>query len=185
MRKLVVAEFITLDGFIARKNGEMDFFSLIQNDQTAMENSQKNWDLILMGKNTYEVMSSFWPKVKNEDNKIAMFMNRTPKIVLSSSLKKAPWGDFEPLEIISNDEVQKVKNLKKQEGKDIVIMGSAMTSKFLLENDLVDEYYLWVYPIVLGEGKSLFEGISKDYSLELKEEKNLGKGVIELGYRVK
>lgn len=184
MRKLVVAEFITLDGFIARENGEMDFFSQFQNDQKAMVEAQKNWDCILMGKNTYEIMSHFWPKNKDEKNKVASFMNNTPKVVISSSLKNGIWGEYDPAEIIKTNVVENVKELKSRKGKDIVLMGSAITSQYLLENKLVDEYYLWVYPIIIGKGKSLFGGLKQDRIFAMLEEKLMSKGVINISYKV-
>ena len=184
MRKLIVAEFITLDGFIAKQDGQMDFFMQFQSERNMMIEAQKDWDLLLMGRNTYETMVHFWPNSKDENDLIAKYMNTVPKTVLSTSLKDAPWGKYEAATVLSEHINEAIKHLQQQPGKHIALLGSAITSKYLLDHDLVDEYFLLIYPIVLGEGKSLFNGISSQKKLQLIESKTLGNGVVQVRYKV-
>lgn len=184
MRKLIVAEFLTLDGFIARQDGQMDFFNQFQNDRNSMIEAQKDWDLLFMGRNTYELMVHFWPNSTDNNDLIAKYMNSVPKKVLSASLKEAAWGKYQAASVLSKNIPEEINNLKKEKGKNIALLGSAITSKYLLENNLVDEYFLLVYPIVLGQGKSLFSGTKVQKNLQLIENKTLDNGIIKLRYDV-
>ncbi len=184
MRKLIVAEFVTLDGFISRVDGQMDFFLQFPNETDMMINAQKDWDLLLFGKNTYDALVHFWPNNKDKKDTIATYMNTVPKIVVSSTLKSAPWGDYKEVSILSKNISEEINKLKQQEGKSIAVLGSAMTTQYLLEQGLVDEYSLLVYPIILGAGKSLFSSANSQKRFQLIENKTLGEGVIQLKYKV-
>lgn len=133
-----------------------------------------------MGRVAYEMIRS-WASVPIENNPVARFMNEVPKIVFSKSLKKAPWGRYEPARVVSNVE-EEIKNQRKRMGKDSVVLGSSKLVQFLITHKLVDEYLFWVYPIAFGSGKHWSP--SKDpVELKLKRANVFKSGIIELCYQ--
>jgi dihydrofolate reductase len=191
MRKIIVHEFITLDGVIQAPGGEDEdtdggfehggwthpywhddigarFFEIME--QT---------DTLLLGRKTWEGHGAAFEPM--EDDPFGDAMNGVRKVVASDTLKSADaWRNST---LISGDIVEEVRNLKNQPGKDILMDGSSVLIHTLAENDLVDEYQLHVYPLVLGGGKRLFpEG--KRQNLKLFETKTLPTGVVFQAYRV-
>ena len=187
MRKLVVAEFITLDGYIAGPSGHLDFGGSIDDVdgefQTEMISTQRKWGLLLMGRRTYDELSSSWESTPIEGNPIAKYMNTIPKVVVSSKLKSAPWGKWESANIISQSIRDEVDNLKKMSGKDIAVLGSANLSQQLVEMELVDEYSLIVFPVVAGSGIPLFSKNNHDLRLKLLESRRLKSGLLIIRYQ--
>ena len=174
--KIVVTEFITLDGVI----GEPQEWSFpYWTDETA---KFKLDELLatsahLLGRVTYEGFAEAWPS-RTDEAGFADRMNSLPKYVVSTTLKKAEWSNSA---IIKANVAEEVAKLKKQSGGDILIAGSATLIRFLMEHDLVDEYRLLTYPIVLGKGKRLFtDGMAA--SLKLTEFRPMGSGVVLLRY---
>jgi dihydrofolate reductase len=184
MRKLIVAEFVSLDGFIAKENGQMDFFTHFQQDRNMMIEAQQDWDLLLMGRHTYELMVQFWPHNQDDKDPIAKYMNHVDKIVISSTLKKATWGTYREPEIVKNNIPERIRQLKKQQGKNIALLGSAITANYLMEQALVDEYFLLIYPILIGKGKPLFNMPPTTQMVALIENQMAGKGILQLKYAV-
>ena len=186
-RKLVVAEFITIDGYIAGPTGHLDFggsFEDVDGEfQQEMISTQGNWGLLLLGRRTYDEISSSWASVPVEGNPIAEFMNTIPKVVVSRRLKNAPWGNWESAKIISQHIRDDVENLKKEPGKDIAVLGSANLSQQLVEMGLVDEYSLLVIPVIAGGGTPLFSNENRDLRFKLLENRRHKSGVLRLRYQ--
>jgi dihydrofolate reductase len=165
MRKLVVQEFVTLDGFAAGPEGELDFVTeagaaadptegpFVENQLAFIE----SLDTILLGAVTYRMFAAYWPEQTTETQGIADALNATPKVVFSSTLESAPWGRWGPARLVSGSAADEVRRLKAEPGNDMVLWGSLMLAGSLVREGLVDEYRLQVLPVVLGRGKRLFE----------------------------
>jgi dihydrofolate reductase len=172
MSKIIVTEFITLDGVIEAPN-EWSFpywndeISKIKFEELMASGTQ------LLGRVTYEGFAAAWPAMEEDEAGFGKKMNSMPKVVVSTTLKKAEWTNST---IISGNAAEEIAKLKKQPGGDILVAGSAKLIQFLMQNDLIDEYTLLVYPLVVGKGKRLFaDGASA--SLKLIEERATPTGV--------
>jgi dihydrofolate reductase len=188
MRKLILEEWLSLDGYAEDQNGKLDFFPSTEankfSDQDQLEFLERI-DTILLGRKTYELFADFWPNVTTGTEIIADKLNSLDKIVFSKTLQKAPWGQFREAQIIGNDAIEAVKKLKQQDGKDMVLWGSISLAQDLIKADLIDEYHLQVCPTVTGGGKSLFPDLSHYKELELIDVKKYDTGVVFLNYQPK
>ena len=174
--KIAVTQFMTLDGVV---ESPQDWSFPYWSDETA----KFKWDELLataahlLGRVTYEGFAAAWPD-RTDAQGFADRMNGLPKYVVSTSLKKAEWNNSH---IIKTNVADEIAKLKKQPGDDILVAGSMTLIRMLMEHDLVDEYRLLMYPIVLGKGKRLFtDGMAA--SLRLIESKPMGSGVVLLRY---
>lgn len=175
MRKVVVSEFISLDGVIENPAWTFQFESE-ERDQYKF-NELKAADALLLGRVTYEGFAAAWPGMAEQTGEYGAWMNGYPKYVASTTLDKTEWN----ASLIEGDLGTAIKQLKEQPGRDILIFGSGTLVASLLREDLVDEYRLMTFPIVLGEGQRLFtEGLKT--TLELAEVTPLGAGVVVLTY---
>jgi dihydrofolate reductase len=180
MRKVIVQEFVTIDGFAAGPNGELDFVTDSSADPTSGEfvDDQLAFigtvDTILLGANTYRMFSEFWPEQTVETQGIADALNSTPKVVFSKTLEEAPWGKWEPARVVAGEARDEVGRLKGEPGKDLVLWGSIALAKSLMQDGLVDEYALWVCPVVLGQGMRLFDDGSETQRMSRLETKAYG-----------
>ena len=175
--KIVVTQFITLDGVV---ESPQDWSFPYWSDETGKFKFDEllGTDVQLLGRVTYEGFASAWPTMERDEAGFADKMNSMPKYVVSTTLKKAEWNNST---IIKSNVVEEVAGLKKQSGGDILVAGSMTLIRTLMEHDLVDEYRLLTYPIVLGKGKRLFtDGMAA--SLKLTESKLMGSGVVLLRY---
>jgi len=175
--KIVVTQFITLDGVV---ESPQDWSFPYWSDETGKFKFDEllGTDVQLLGRVTYEGFASAWPTMERDEAGFADKMNSMPKYVVSTTLKKAEWNNST---IIKSNVVEEVSGLMKQSGGDILVAGSMTLIRTLMEHDLVDEYRLLTYPIVLGKGKRLFtDGMAA--SLKLIESKPMGSGVVLLRY---
>jgi dihydrofolate reductase len=174
--KIVVTEFLTLDGVMEAPN-EWSF--PYWGDDIAKLKLDELFaaDAHLLGRVTYEGFAAAWPSMTDEAG-FADRMNGLPKYVVSTTLKKAEWNNSH---IIKKNVVEEVSKLKQQPGGDALVAGSATLIHALAEHDLVDEYRLLVYPIVVGKGKRLFKD-GNDTKLKLVETKPFASGVVLLRY---
>lgn len=159
MRKLILEEWISLDGYAADRNGTTDFFPSTEANRYSDEDQLKfleTVDMILLGRKTYELFVDFWPTEKSSQEIIASRLNEIPKVVLSNTLKRAPWGEWPDATVISGDTVEAVRKLKQGQGKNIVLWGSISLAQALMQADLIDEYHLQMIPVRLGAGRLLF-----------------------------
>lgn len=136
---------------------------------------------MLYGRKTYEMLAPYWSALKNNEMGVADKLNTAPKYVVSSTLKKADWGDST---IIRENIAGEIKKLKGSTGGDILIQGSATLVKSLLEAGLVDELRLLVHPVIMGRGERFFQD-GMHASLQLTETRTLDLGVIVLYYQLK
>ena len=178
MRKVIVSEFVTLDGVM--ESNEKWQFPYYSDDLAEFNKAQiLALDAILLGRVTYEVFASSWPSRTNNEFGIADKLNSTPKFVVSSTLEKAEWNNST---LIKENVAEEIANLKRQPGGDIGITGSATLIQSLMQSDLIDEYRLLVHPVVVGSGKRLFRDGNKA-ALKLIKTKMFSSGVVMLSYQ--
>jgi dihydrofolate reductase len=185
MGRIVVTEFISLDGVIEDPGGAEDFkhsgwsFEISRGDegnQFKLEETMAT-EALLLGRRTYEGFAEAWPSRKGE---FADKFNSMPKYVVSSTMEGADWTNST---VLKGDPAKEVPKLKDRHDGDIAIHGSAQLVQDLLEHDLVDELRLMVFPVVLGAGKRLFADTSDKKPLRLADSKVVGDGVTILTYR--
>ena len=134
---------------------------------------------VLLGRVTYEIFAAYWPTVTDESDEIAHALNTLPKYVASTTLADADWSGTT---VLNSDVAEEVARLKEKPGKDILVVGSSQLAQTLMEHDLVDEYQLWLHPIVLGSGKRLFRDQSSTKRLRLVDSKTTVSGLVILTY---
>ena len=182
MGKLIVSEWITLDGIFdgdTMKEWFMPFES--SERQGYIRDGILAADAILMGRTTYEMLASFWPHQKNDDMGPASKLNSVAKFVVSAKLKKAEWNNST---IINKNIVEEITKLKRQQGNVIQIEGSATLVQSLMEENLIDEFRFLVHPIIIGSGKRFFKDEMKTSGMELVKTQTLDKGVVLLCYKL-
>ena len=187
MGKVVVSEFISLDGVIEDPGGAegTDFggwtFRFPADDgQKFKFDELMASDALLLGRLTYEGFAAAWPAMEETTGEFGARMNSMPKVVVSTTLREPTWKNTT---IVSRDVVSTVVNLKKQYDGDILVAGSATLVDTLREHDLVDEYRLMVHPVVLGQGKRLFKDGATATDLALVDSRKVGPDVQLLTYR--
>ena len=186
MRKVVVQEFVTLNGLAASPNGTVDFVPASTQGDKAFGRDQLAFidtiDTILLGRMTYAMLAGYWPHVTAGAEKVfADKLNATPKVVFSRTLDRAPWGTWNEARIVSGAPPDEVAKLKGQAGKDIAIWGSLSLVRSLIKAGLVDEYRLVVCPVVLGGGTPLFNE-SPSITMTLITVNTLDRGAVALRY---
>ena len=179
MRKIIVSNYVTLDGFFAGPNGEIDWFIWDEEMAKYSKDILNTIDTILFGRVTYELMASYWPTATTEDPLITDTMNSLPKIVFSKTLDKVEWNNSM---LIKENVEEEISILKKQPGKDMVIFGSGSIVSAFTQLGLIDEYRLIVNPIILGKGKPLFRDLKDKLNLKLLEAKKFRCGNVLLCY---
>ena len=187
MRKLIVQEWLSADGFAADEQGSTDFFGPTAANASADEDilsSMESVDTILLGANTYRMFLGFWPTDQSAKEIMADRINETTKIVFSNSLDQVEWGKFDTIQLQQGDAVEAVKKLKQQEGKDLVLWGSLSLFRSLLSANLIDAIKISTVPIILGKGIRLF-GESDPIHLETGDTKKYDSGNTLVSYRVK
>jgi dihydrofolate reductase len=184
MGRIVVTEFISLDGVIEDPGGSEDFryggwsFQISrgdEGDQFKLDETMSA-EALLLGRRTYEGFAEAWPPREGE---FADKFNNMPKYVVSSTLKDPDWANST---VLDGDLVEQVSKLKQDVDGDVVVHGSAQLVQGLVEHGLVDELRLMVFPVVLGTGKRLFGETSDKHSLRLADSKIVGDGVAILVY---
>jgi class 3 adenylate cyclase/dihydrofolate reductase len=187
MRRLVASEFVTLDGVMEAPGHEphpdgKNAWAL----RYAGEDQQRykveellQAGAVLLGRVTYEIFASFWPAAPKDEG-FANRMNSIPKYVVSQRLRAASWQNSS---IIGGNPAQKIAELKRQPGGDILLFGSADLLNLLVDHDLIDEYRLMVFPVVLGGGKRLFRDARDVLHLQLVDTRAFASGVTVLTYR--
>jgi dihydrofolate reductase len=188
MRKLIVEEWVSLDGYVADKNGQLDFFTHLTPDQNKYSDADQlkfleTIDTILMGRKTYELFVDFWPGATIDKEVIADKLNETKKIVFSNTMTKAPWGQWAEAEIISGDVIAAVKKLKLLPGKDMVMWGSISVAQSLMKENLIDEYHIQLCPVLTAGGRSLFTPQINPSQLNLLEVRHYDTGTVFLNYQ--
>jgi dihydrofolate reductase len=183
MRKVVVFNMVSLDGYFVDGRGDMSWAH--KNDEewnTFVSGNASGNGVLLFGRVTYDMMASYWPSpmaLKNSPA-VAKGMNEMPKIVFSRTLDKVTWNNTK---LLKGDLATEVRKLKRESGPDMVILGSGSIVSQLAEENLIDEYQLATSPIVLGEGRTLFEGVTKKLNLKLTQSRTFGNGTVFVCYQ--
>ncbi|MFU1793181.1 dihydrofolate reductase family protein [Paenibacillus azoreducens] len=185
MRKIIASEFVSLDGVMEEPNWTFQFNTDEQNQFKYEE--LKACDTLLVGRVTYEGFAAAWPKVKDTVAKgvvipddFADRMNNYPKYVVSTTLQEVSWNNSQ---LIKGDLVEEITKLKQMPGRDILVAGSCQLVNTLMQHDLIDEYRIMVFPIVVGEGKRLFNDHNARKILQHVETKTFRSGVTVLTYK--
>ena len=184
MRKLVVFNSVTLDGYFADVNGDMSFAHKDNKDtewNAFVEENASGGGALLFGRVTYELMKSYWPTpiaIKN-DPVVAERMNSMPKVVFSRTLDKASWKNTK---LVKDGMAAEIRKMKKEPGEGMAILGSGSIVSQLAQEGLIDEYQIVVNPIVLGKGKTLFDGIKESLNLKLIKSRTFRNGSVFLCY---
>lgn len=190
MRKLILEEWLSLDGHVTDQNGGLDFFTALTPEQNKHSDRDQlkfleTVDTILLGRKTYELFVAFWPTATTAQEVIADRLNAIPKVVLSNTLTAAPWGQWAPAEIVRGDAKEAVARLKARSGKNIVLWGSISLAQSLLPARLIDEVHLQVCPVITGGGRRLFPEPWPPMDLQLQETRPYPTGTAFLSYSTK
>jgi dihydrofolate reductase len=181
---LVVFNQVTLDGYFVDGNGGMSWAHKSKQDaewNVFVANNASGGGVLLFGRITYELMASYWPTLQalKNDPIVAESMNDFPKIVFSRTLDKVSWKNTK---LVKGDMVAEVRKMKKEPGEDMVILGSGSIVSQLAQTGLIDEYQISLNPIVLGKGRTMFEGIKGRLTLKLTKTRSFGNGNVMLWY---
>ncbi len=188
MRNLVFFMHTSLDGFVAGVNGEMDWITIHDELFDFVATMTAKADTALYGRVTYEMMQNYWPNAGNKPNaskhdiEHSAWYNKVPKVVLSRTMNEQGLVNTK---VINDQLTENINKIKNQDGKDILIFGSPRASHSLLSLGLIDEFWLFVNPVLLGKGMPLFKDITEPIKLNLLETKIFSWGVIALHYETK
>jgi dihydrofolate reductase len=191
MRKVISFMHISLDGFVAGPNGEMNWIKADEEIFNHVGKRISQGDTALYGRVTYQMMESYWPTAADKptaskhDIEHAKWYKNVHKVVLSKTMGEA----LPNTKIISNNLTDSINEIKKHSGEDILLFGSPTATHSLMQQNLIDGYWLFVNPIILGQGIPLFAGINSDsdrekIKLKLLTTKQFASGVTELNYIV-
>lgn len=184
MGRIVVSEFVSLDGVMEAPGGGEDYvhagwtFEISrgpEGDRFKLEETQEA-EALLLGRVTYEGFAAAWPSMQGD---FADKFNGMPKYVVSSTLEDPSWNNSK---VISGDLASEVAKVRAEIDGEIVVHGSAQLTRGLIEADLVDELRLMVFPVLLGSGKRLFGEMSEKHALRLTESRTVGEGIAILIY---
>jgi len=185
MRKLVFFMHTSLDSFVAGPNGEMNWIKVDEAIFDFVGTMTDQADTALYGRVTYEMMESYWPTAADKptatkhDIEHSQWYNKVSKIVLSRTIKETGQRNTK---VISENISENINRLKQQDGKNIIIFGSPSASNSLLKMGVVDEFWIFVNPVLLGQGMPLFKDITESVLLTLIETRTFDNGVIALHY---
>jgi dihydrofolate reductase len=186
MRSLIYFMHSSLDGFVAGTNGEMGWITVDDEIFELVSTMTDNADTALYGRVTYQMMEAYWPTAGDKpdaskhDKEHSTWYAKVSKVVLSRTLKET---GLRNTIVISDNLPENINKLKQQSGKNILIFGSPRASHSLLQIGLIDEYWIFVNPILLGQGIPLFNHLQGKIKLRLLENKTFKSGVVALHYR--
>jgi dihydrofolate reductase len=188
MRKLIVSMNMSLDGFMSGPRDELDWHFESWSDAMGGKLLEllDNADTMLLGRITYEAMANYWPfrplqqDFPRQDQAIADKMNRYAKIVFSHNPGPIFWNNTR---YASGHFAEEIRELRNRSGKNILLFGSGKLVSSFMESGLVDEYLLWIHPVLLGKGSPLFSNLKKTMKLKLSGSEILDPGVAVLSYQ--
>ena len=187
MRKLISFMHISLDGFVAGPNGEMDWIKVDEEIFSYVAKRISEGDTALYGRKTYEMMENYWPTAADKPNaskhdiEHSKWYSEVYKVVLSKTLHNA---GLKNTKIISDNLSNEINEIKKQGDSEILLFGSPTATHSLIQQNLIDGYWLFVNPVVLGRGIPLFTSMDKKINLKLLEAHQFSNGVVVLNYTV-
>ncbi len=184
MQKLIVFNNVTLDGYFTGANGDFSWAHSGNDDAEfnafIADNASGGGQLVL-GRITYEIMASYWPTpaaIKN-DPVVAEGMNSMAKVVFSRTLDKASWSNTK---LVKGDIAAEIRKMKREPGKGMAILGSGSIVSQLAPEGLIDEYQIVMNPVVLGKGRTMFDGIKEKLNLKLTKTRAFGNGKVFMCY---
>jgi len=175
----------SLDGFVAGPNGEMNFITVNETMFDFIATMTAQADTALYGRVTYEMMQGYWPTAGDKpgaskhDIEHSNWYNSVSKVILSTTMQEA---GLHNTKVIGDHLSDTINKLKKEEGKNIIIFGSPSASQSLLNEGLIDEFWLFVNPVILGKGMPLFKDVTGTTKLNFIESKTFLGGVVALHY---
>jgi dihydrofolate reductase len=187
MRKIISFMHISLDGFVSGLNGEMDWIKVDEEIFDFVGKRISEGDTALYGRVTFQMMEDYWPtaadnpEATKHDIEHSAWYSKVHKVVVSGTLKSEGLTNTE---IISDNLGDRINEIKQQQGNDILLFGSPTATHSLLQLNLIDGFWLFVNPIVLGQGIPLFVDIKDKIKLDLVSTRRFSCGVTELNYRV-
>ena len=185
MRRIILSLHTTLDGFVAGPNGEMDFFMLDDEMFDLVGKFTDEADTALYGRITWQMMENYWPTAADKpdatkhDVEHSLWYNKVNKVVLSRTMQNR---ESDKTTFISNNIFSEITNLKNQPGRNILIFGSPSVAHALMEYNLIDEYWLFINPVLLGKGIPMFANIKEKINLRPLMTKVFPCGVTALHY---
>ncbi|HEU5199308.1 MAG TPA: dihydrofolate reductase family protein [Ktedonobacterales bacterium] len=188
MRKVISLIHLSLDGFAAGPNDELDWISYDNELEQDAHSLHDTTDAVIWGRRTYEGMASYWLTVPDNpastpaELEHARWLDAATKIVVSRTLERIEWNNAQNTVLIKDNIAEEIHKIKQQPGKDIWFLGSTMLAQTFMQLDLIDEYRVNINPTVLGQGKALFAGVTRPFSLKLLESKTFKSGVVALRY---
>jgi dihydrofolate reductase len=188
IRKLRLHVQMSIDGCIAGPNNEMDWMGGLLDDELIKYEYKLHEpvDTILLGRKMTDVFISYWSNVMNKPDDpwyaVAKKMIETPKVVFTKTLNKSKWINTD---IATGDLIEEVSKIKSQNGRDIIVYGGASFDSSLIKEKLIDEFYLFVNPIVMGSGKTIFRDLKEIQKLKLIDSKVFDCGLVLLHYEAK
>jgi dihydrofolate reductase len=184
MRKLIVFNHISLDGYFVDSNGNMSWAKAGPQDaeyDAFVADNAGGGGVLVFGRITYEMMAGFWPTPAAIQSMpaVAEGMNSMPKVVFSRTLDQANWNNTK---LVKSDLAAEIRKMKKESGEGMVIMGSGTIVSQLTEEGLIDEYHVVVNPVVLGKGRTMFDSVKEKRNLKLSKTRAFGNGKVVLSY---
>jgi dihydrofolate reductase len=185
MRKIVLSLHVTLDGYLGGPNGEMNWIKLDHELFDLVGTFTNEADTALYGRVTFEMMEGYWPTAGQKPNaskhdvEHSAWYNKVNKIVVSNSMKDKV---KDKTTFVSENVIEEIEKLKNQEGKNIIIFGSPSVARLLIQHNLVDDYWLFVNPVILGQGIPMFPKMNEIIKLKLDTTKVFKCGVAALHY---
>jgi dihydrofolate reductase len=184
MRKLVVFQQISLDGYFMDSHGDMSWAKNDNDEEFNAFSSEnaKGGGVLLFGRVTYDLMASFWPTPQAYQMLpvVAERMNNLPKIVFSRSMTKASWNNTK---VVNGDMIAEIRKRKEESGEGMAILGSGNIVSQLALADVIDEYQVVLNPIALGGGRTMFDGIKDSLNLKLTQSRIFRNGKVFLSYK--
>jgi dihydrofolate reductase len=190
MRKVISFMHVSLDGFVAGPNGEMDWIKIDQEIFDHVGKRISKGDTALYGRVTYEMMESYWPTAADKptatkhDIEHSKWYSQVHKVVVSKTMTGTGLTNTTIISDNLSDSINEIKQSRKGSGEDILLFGSPTATHSLMQLNLIDGYWLFVNPIILGHGIPLFEGIEDKTTLKLLTTRQFTSGVTELNYIV-
>jgi dihydrofolate reductase len=185
MGKVIVFNHVSLDGYFVDRNGDMSWAHKAKQDtewNAFVAGNASGGGVLLFGRITYELMASYWPTplaLKN-DPIVAEGMNNLQKVVFSRTLDKASWKNTK---LVKGDMVEEVRKMKAEPGEGMAILGSGSIVSQLAQEGLIDEYQIALNSVVLGKGRTMFDGVKEKLALKLTKTRAFGNGTVMLWYQ--
>jgi dihydrofolate reductase len=182
MRKLIVFNFLTLNGYFEGPNRDISWHRHGGEENEYAAEGLKSGNMLLFGRVTYQMMASYWPTpiaIKN-DPIVAEGMNKADKIVFSRTLNNVEWNNTR---LVKDNIAEEIRKMKQMPGKDMTVLGSGSIVTQFAEHNLIDEYQIMVDPVVLGDGTPIFKDIKHKVNLKLTTTRAFKSGVVLLCYQ--